>query len=365
MKTNQSIVVLNRTLPLLAIAGIIWLAAGCATAPKNSGPKYVFYPPAPNEPRLQYLTSFFSEKDLHGHGRDNFMTFLTGKPPVYMSLYKPYGIAADKGNFYVCDTVGCLMRVDLNGHRMIPINGEGPAALKQPLNLALDDNGWFYVVDSTREQVVILDTNANLVATVGQRGETEPRDVALTTNRIYIADRLNHCVHVLDKFSRTNLFDIPRPEDTTKTNIELFQPLNLALDPEGRIYVADLGAYRVQVFAPDGTYLRSIGGYGDNFGEFSRVKGIAVSRDDVLYAVDSAGQLVQMFDPTGRLLMWFGEAGASPYPLALPTKVMLDYDNVDLFQKFAAPDFKVEYLVIVINQYGPRKVSVYGFGHKK
>jgi len=365
MKTNQTAVVLKLTLPLIAAVGILWLAAGCATAPKNSTPKYVFYPPAPNEPRLQYLTSFFSEKDLHGHGHDNFMTFLTGKPPVYMSLYKPYGGAINKGNFYICDTIGCLMRVDLAGQRMIPIKAEGPAALKQPLNLALDDNGWFYVVDSTREQLVILDANANLVATIGQKGEMEPRDVALTADRIYIADRLSHCVHVLDKVTRTNLFDIPRLEEATNASVRLFQPLNIALDPEGRIYVADLGAYRVQVFAPDGKYLRSVGGYGDNFGEFSRLKGIAVSHDDLLYAVDSAGQVVQMFDPTGRLLMWFGEAGGSPYPLALPTKVILDYDNVDLFQKFAAPDFKVEYLVVVINQYGPRKVSVFGFGHKK
>jgi len=365
MKTNQSVTALKLTVPLLAGAAILWLAAGCATAPASKSSKYVFYPPAPNEPRLQYLTSFESEKDLRGHGRDNFMSFLTGKPPVYNSLFKPYGGAMNKGNFYICDTVGYLVRVDLAGQRMTPVRAEGPAALKQPLNMVLDDNGWFYVADSLREQVVILDTNADLIAAIGQKGEMQPRDVALSADRIYIGDRLNHCVHVLDKVTRTNLFDIPRPDEATNINVKLFQPINLAVDQAGRIYVADLGAYRVQVFAPDGKFLRSVGHYGDNFGEFSRLKGIAVSHENLLYAVDSAGQVVQMFDETGRLLMWFGEVGASPYPLALPTKVILDYDNVDAFQKYVAPDFKVEYLVVVINQYGPRKVSVYGFGHKK
>jgi len=324
-----------------------------------------FFPPAPNEPRVQYLASFGSEKELRGHGRDNFMSFLTGQPPVYMSLYKPYGGAADKGNFYICDTVGCLMRVDLTGQRMTPLKAEGTAALKQPLNLALDDNGWFYIADSVREQVVILDTNANLVATIGQKGEMEPRDVALTAERIYVGDRLNHCVHVFDKLTRTNLFDIPRREEATNANAKLFQPVNLALDNSGRLYVGDIGGYRVQVYAPDGKYIRSVGGYGDNYGEFSRLKGIAVSHYNLLYAVDSAGQVVQMFDENGHLLMWFGEAGGSPFPLALPTKVFLDYQNTGLFQKYAAPDFTVEYLVVVINQYGPRKVSVFGFGHKK
>ena len=31
---------------------------------------------------------------------------------------------------------------------------------------------------------------------------------------------------------------------------------------------------------------------------------------------------------------------------SLPSKVVVDYDDVDFFQSYAAPDFKVEYLVI-------------------
>jgi hypothetical protein len=30
-----------------------------------------------------------------------------------------------------------------------------------------------------------------------------------------------------------------------------------------------------------------------------------------------------------------------------------------------APNFTVEYLILVINQFGAQKVSVFGFGHKK
>jgi len=81
--------------------------------------------------------------------------------------------------------------------------------------------------------------------------------------------------------------------------------------------------------------------------------------------VDAAGQVVQIFDDTGRLLMWFGEPGSSRVDLDLPAKVAVDYDNVALFQKYAAPDFQIDHLVIVTSQYGPRKVSVFGFGHKK
>jgi hypothetical protein len=82
--------------------------------------------------------------------------------------------------------------------------------------------------------------------------------------------------------------------------------------------------------------------------------------------VDAAGQMVQMFDDAGQLLMWFGEPNhAARMSLFLPSKVLMDYDDVALFQKYAAPDFKVEHLVIVMNQFGPMPVSVFGFGHKK
>jgi DNA-binding beta-propeller fold protein YncE len=234
-----------------------------------------------------------------------------------------------------------------------------------PLNLAVDDNGWLYIADGVLEQVVILDTNENLVATIGGKGKMKPRDVALTKDRIYVGDLQDRCIHVLDKNSRTPLFDIPRAADATNINARLFQPINIALDAQGRLYVSDFGAYRVQIYDVDGKYLRTIGHYGDNFGEFARNKGVAVDRANRVYVADAAGQLVQMFDENGQLLMWFGEPSASKVGLELPAKVLLDYDDVAFFQRYAAPNFQLEHLVIVMNQYGPRKVSVFGFGHKK
>jgi len=348
----------------LLFAGALFLVAGCVTT-KNTGPKYTFYPPAPDAPHLQYLTSFGTEKDLRGTGRDNFIAFVTGQAPSYMPILKPYGGATTTNSIYVCDTVGVILRLELDSHKMSAISPQGPAALKLPVNLALDERGWFYVADAGREEVVILDANKNLVGTLGGKGVMEPRDVALSKDRIYIGDRLNHCVHVVDKVTRTNLFDIPRPEEATATNSRLYQPVNLTLDDRGRLYVSDIGGYRVQVYDADGKYLRSVGRYGDNFGEFARLKGVAVDREHRLYTVDAAGQLAQIFDENGQLLMWFGEPGGSRYPLALPAKVIIDYDNTEHFRKYISPDFEVEYLVIVINQYGPRKVTVFGFGHQK
>ena len=347
------------------VAGLAGLVAGCVTTGKTTGPKYTFFPPPPDAPHLQYLTAYSSERDLRGGG-SGLMEFVTGQQSPERPIVKPYGAAVQGKKIYVCDTAsGIVMKLDLTAQRLFAVAATGPALLKVPLNVALDGNGSVYIVDSMRDQVVIMDTNENFMATLCEKGKNRPRDVAVSGDHIYVGDIETHSVHVFDKNTRAPLFDIPRGSDATNVARRLFQPSNLAVDAQGRVYVSDFGAYRVQVFDAEGTYLRTVGKYGDNYGEFARPKGIAVDREGRLYVVDAAGQVVQIFDDKGQLLMWFGEPNASKVGLDLPTKVLVDYDNVAYFQRFAAPNFQVEHLVIVINQYGPRKVSVYGFGHKK
>jgi DNA-binding beta-propeller fold protein YncE len=281
-------------------------------------------------------------------------------------IVKPYGGHVGGGKFYVCDTgQGAVLKMDLAAQRMSVVTPDMTSAIQNPLNMAVDANGWLYVVDMGRQQLVVLDDKEHFVTAIGEKGKTKPMDVAVTPDRIYLSDITSHSVHVLDKATRKNLFDIPRDADGTNWQRRLFQPINIALDTQGRLYVSDFGAYRVQVYDADGKYLRSIGEQGSNFGQFVRNKGVAVDRSNIVYVVDTAGDMVQMFNEEGRVLMWFGGAKAGAASMELPAKVLVDYDDVPWFQKFAAPDFQVEHLLIVMNQFGPHKVAVYGFGHKK
>jgi DNA-binding beta-propeller fold protein YncE len=371
MKTNQFIFLKKSgpNLPALALVLSLlapWAMPAAHAKEVDKGPKYMFFPPAPDEPRVQFLTSFDTEKDLRKGKHDSFMTFLTGQPPKLLPIVKPYGGAAGGGKLYVCDTgQNAVLKMDLVAQKMSVVSPDVVDAIESPVNLAVDTNGWLYVVDLIRQQLVILNDKENLVGTVGEKRQNRPLDVALTGDRIYLSDSLQHCVHVLDKATRTNLFDIPHGADGTNVQRKLFQPINIALDQQGRLYVSDFGAYRVQVYDPEGNYLRSIGDHGNNFGEFSRNKGVAVDHENIVYVVDAAGDMVQMFNDQGQLLMWFGGAKANQASMELPAKVLVDYDDVALFQKYASPDFKVEHLLIVMNQFGPHKVAVFGFGHKK
>ena len=162
-------------------------------------------------------------------------------------------------------------------------------------------------------------------------------------------------VRMYDRVSRTLLGTLLPPDPPQGEGLSI--PMALASHGE-RVYVSDMGGGRVQVFSRDGQYLQSIGSFGMGFGQFQRVKGIAVDGDQILYAVDAAFRNVQMFDGEGRLLMFFG---GGDHGLTSPARVVLDYDHMAEFEHLVDPQYELSYLILVTDLVGPDKLLVYGF----
>ena len=347
---------LSRSVWLLIVAGS--LLAGCATK-RPTQQNYLFFPAAPEEPRIQYLMSYGSESDLGGPGR--FNEFLVGQETVYRPIWKPYGLAINDGKIYVCDTQAANVSIaDLVKRKMRYLKPEGQAAMRVPINIAVDKDGTCYVTDTGRNQVLIYDKKGALVDTLGQRNEMQPCGVTLAGDRLYVTDMTNHCVRVYNKTSRQLLLSVPR-EGTEEKN-KPFGPTNVAVDKNGRIYVSDTRGFNVKIYDADGSFVRTVGDLGVTPGQFTLPKGIGVDRESRFYVVDAAAPVVQVFDGDGRLLMFFGQPNSSGTAgLYLPAGLTIDYENVALFQKYAAPGYKLEYLILLTNQVGPQKVSVFGF----
>jgi len=346
---------------LLACCGLLAFFSGCAT--RKPPPSYTVFPPAPDEPRIQFLISFASDLEL-GRGA-NFTDFVTGKPIGPRPLVKPYGLALHEGMLYVCDTIANAVQVfDLakkRGHYFVP-RGEGRFVM--PINITIDSDGTRYIADTGREQVLIFGKDGTYQGAIGKKDEMKPCDVAVTADRLYVADLKNHCIQVLNKSDHKTLFTIPR--DPKAGEGKLFSPTNLALDPQGRLLVSDTGAFTVLVYDLEGKFLRTIGSQGVAPGLFARPKGIAVDHEGRAYVADASSQVVQLFDSEGKLLMFFGKPGSSNKgELYLPAAVKVDYDSVDLYQKQAAPGYQFEYLILVTSQFGANKVNMFGFLRKK
>lgn len=355
-----------RAARVLAIAGAAagFLAACSATkAELPKGP--FFFPQAPDEPRIQFLTAFGDENFIEKP--DSFSLFFVGspRPQDLIKLIKPYGVATYKGNIYVCDTIASTVYlINPVTKRFESIRGNtGSVMLKKPINLTIDENGKLYVADSERREIMTYSSEGDYLGALGHGIDMKPVAVAVDLEHLYVVDIKNNVVKILNRQSGELLRDIGANSTSEKDSLAL--PVGIAIDKERSLYITNVGSGRIIKLDIDGHALLSFGKIGDAPGEFARPKGISVADDGIIYAVDAGFQKVQMYDRDGRLLMYFGNPGMPRGSLNLPAALFVTRDSVEYYQKYADQNFEVEYLIFVVSQQGDDKVSIYGYGHRK
>src|SRR6185295_596195 len=103
-------------------------------------------------------------------------------------------------------------------------------------------------------------------------------------------------------------------------------PRAAAVNSRGDIFVSEYGlTERVQRFSAQGATLeRVIGRAGSGDGEFNRPEGLGIDSADRLYVADSCNHRIQIFSPDGKFLRSYGSAGAGPGELSYPYDVRVD-----------------------------------------
>ncbi len=157
-----------------------------------------------------------------------------------------------------------------------------------------DDN--LYVIDGGSNRIVVLDQDGAFVREWGGSGQGEGKfyfsshgDVAFdSTGRVYVADTYNARVQVFDPdgtfvtmWGATNAWGQPA---TGTGDGEFNTPLGLTVGPNDLVYVADHNNHRIQVFEPDGTFVRKWGSQGTLEGQFvTGPQDVAFVGDNTLY----------------------------------------------------------------------------------
>ena len=101
---------------------------------------------------------------------------------------------------------------------------------------------------------------------------------------------------------------------------EFNYPIGIVVDGVGRVYVSDQYNNRIQVFDPNGRFLRKWGSEGERNGEFNLPFGIAVDGAGNVYVSDEDNMMIQAFDPEGRLLVkwdYYYNNGDGGFPSAI------------------------------------------------
>ena len=172
----------------------------------------------------------------------------------------PHGIHVDRdGNVWVTDSQGNT--AGTKGHQVIKFSpqgkvlmrlgrpgvaGSGPGTLNEPCDVITAPNGDIFVAD-------------------GHSGQN-PTPPPGATGRIM-------------KFTRDGKF-IKEWGRIGSGPGEFRTPHALAFDSRGRLFVADRGNHRIQIFDQDGKLL-------DTWHQFGRISGLFIDRNDMLYAIDS------------------------------------------------------------------------------
>ena len=354
-------------LNLFLLVATVFSVAGCKTAqkPATSGEAgYAFFPPDRAHARLQYLTDF-SVPETFEKPSSRLLAFLVGELPKKRPMVKPYGLALKDNHLLVCDTVlGLVHELNLEARTWEYFRPSGAGTIKKGINIDIDDRGFRYIADTKRGQVIVFNAAREFAGTIGQEFELKPSDVKVVGQKVYVADLLSRRVRVYDRDTRELLQVIPENEEVKEE--ALFGPTNVAIGPDGDVFVSDSTNFRVQRYAADGTFKQTIGHHGDTPGSFARNKGVAVSGEGHVYVVDAAFQNVQIFSDDGKLLLHFGDySKPGEGAMVLPAGMIVDDAHNVLFERFVAPGFALDYVVLVANQYGLHKITAYGFIRKK
>lgn len=102
---------------------------------------------------------------------------------------------------------------------------------------------------------------------------------------------------------------------------------DLAIAPDGNVYVLDPNLARIQVFTPDGTFLFGFAERGSEDGQILYPMGIGVGPNGNVYVADWQNHRVQVFDGQGKFLAAWDGTQDGGQPLAGPQDVAVDSDG--------------------------------------
>ena len=240
----------------------------------------------------------------------------------------PADVAIDSGgNVYVADAQNhrvqkfnsSLEYVRTFGDTGVPYLTDG-YHYNQPVDIAVADSGKIAIIEDwgRGQRLIVLDAAGVPQFTVGEAGVfgsdndhfNDPRGVAFdSSGKLYVAECGNHRVQI---FSSEGVWGARLGTGSGPGNDEFSCPSGVAVDGSGNIYVADADNHRIQIFDQDRIYLATLGVTGtsgsDN-GHFNWPNDVEVDAAGDVYVADTFNHRVQKFDSSGVWQMTLGTTG--------------------------------------------------------
>lgn len=318
-----------------AMAGAILLVlAGCATVQHQEETARLVWPPQPLTTRIEFVRSIVSDESLDRDTTfsERLLNFLGGETATPNRIVEPMGVAVsdDGQRLYVSDFAQLAVFVFDFSRKGFAKIGE-QEKLARPVGLALDAQENLYVVEQEKKGVSVFDRRGKPLRFISHPSVERPSGIAIDRDRgkIFLADT----GHTRSEEHTVKIFDLNGElvgaigHGKGGEPGQFLFPTYLTVDPKGNLYVTDTMNSRVQMFDPDGKYVKSFGERGNSWGMFDKPKGVALDNFGNLYVADSGWSNVQIFNPKGQVLLFFGGRGPIPGMLKNPTAIAIDRKN--------------------------------------
>jgi sugar lactone lactonase YvrE len=298
----------------------------------------------------------------HGNQRVQIYSVASPYAPVYVATIGetgqggdsntrfdgPAGVAADSRYIYVADEDNHRVQVFNQTTRAYVATlgtgwGAGQTNLRHPLDVAVDAAGNIFIADNGNARVQQYNGALSYVRTFGVTGVPYLTDASHWNTPAGLAVAADNRMFLTEEFGNrliaASATGVPLwTVGAAGVNVDLSgndrlnRPADVALAPNGNLYVADAGNSRVQVFNASGSYVATIGsGEGQGNTQFSWPRGVFVAQNGALYVADSENERVQVFNSTGAYQATIGvtgQAGADNQHFDNPRDVAVDSRGV-------------------------------------
>lgn len=220
---------------------------------------------------------------------------------VMQGFDTPLGIAVDgAGRIYVGEQGrGSVAVFDQRWNRLGQL-GRGQGEFLLPNDIAIDpDTGQVYVSDSGAHQIKVYSAGGPLLGIFGAKGTDPgqfdfPTGVYASAGEVFVADQNNSRVQVFDQAGTfLRCFGVSTGTTMYGNNIGRIQ--GLTGDTQGRLYIADAFQGYVQVFDRWGVLLSTVGSFGEGPGQLRTPMDVAIDPYNRLFVASTNNARVEVY----------------------------------------------------------------------
>ncbi len=241
---------------------------------------------------------------------------------IITDVIRPSKLAVfDNGDIVVVESGNNSVIIIPRGEKGTATEKRRIGQFKDPRGVAITKDGHLLVTDNHRIQKLTID--GVCLKSVGNEGCGQlefiyPNGITVhpTTRQIFVADTNNNRIQVLN-------------DDLTFSHIIslhgklLDRPIDVALDNDGYLYIADWGNHCIIKVSTTGEYMTRIGSGGSGPGQLMFPTSVAIS-NNIMYVTERGDDRVSIFDTNGQFLHSFtgtisGKEFNSPQGIAIDT----------------------------------------------